>query len=123
MKHKILAISIGIIAITLFAIIFFSQPLGVADNETTLNEEQAIQIGKTFFENINRPVGKVLLTSLEQKTANNAWQNLGVNISDNQQLQLCWIIRFEQVGLGSGHFIEVWINAYNGDILGGNMCR
>ncbi len=123
MQRKILAIFIEIIAVALVAVIFFSQSLGLGDNEATLSEEQAIQVGKTFFESINRTVGKVLLTSLEQKISNNAWQNLGVNICDNQQLQLCWIIRFEQVGFESGHFIEVWINANNGDIIGGNMCR
>ncbi len=91
--------------------------------QAVISEQQAIQTGKGFLDGIGYTTGKVLFTWLEWKTPNFYWHDLaGLEKPDIQGLTLCWIVRFEQA-YRPGHFFEVWIDAYTGEVVGGTQCR
>ena len=91
--------------------------------QAMISEQQAIHIGKGFLDGIGYTTGKVLLAKLEEKTPNFYWHDLAeLEKPDIQGLRLCWIIRFEQA-YRPGHFFEVWIDAYSGEVIGGIQCR
>lgn len=91
--------------------------------QAMISEQQAIHMGKGFLDGIGYTTGKVLSTNLEEKTPNFYWHDLaGLEKPDIQGIRLCWIIRFEQA-YRPGHFFEVWIDAYTGEVIGGMQCR
>ena len=82
-----------------------------------------IQIGKSFLDGINYTAGKVLFTTLEEKTPNFYWHDLAKLEKPNTQgFRFCWIIRFEQA-YRPGHFFEVWVDAETSQVIGGGQCR
>ena len=88
-----------------------------------ISEQQAIHTGRRFLDGIGYTAGKVLSTKLEEKAPNLYWHDLaGLEKPDMQGLRLCWVIRFEQARR-PGHFFEVWVDAYTGEIIGGMQCR
>lgn len=90
---------------------------------TMISEEEAIHTGKGFLDGIGYTPGKVLFTTLEDKTPNFYWHDLAeLEEPEIQGLRLCWIITFEQPYRLS-HFFEVWIDAYTGEAIGGMQCR
>jgi len=91
--------------------------------QAMMSEQQAIDMGKVFLDDIGCTTGKVLFTGLEEKTPNFYWHDLaGLEKPDVQGLKLCWVIRFEQA-FRPGHFFEVWIDAYTGELVGGTQCK
>jgi hypothetical protein len=91
--------------------------------QAMISEQQAIYIGGDFLDGIGYTTGKVLFTKLEEKNPNFYWHDLAeLEKPDMQGLRLCWIIRFEQA-YRPGHFFEVWIDAYTGEVMGGMQCR
>jgi hypothetical protein len=91
--------------------------------QAMISEQQAIQIGRHFLDGIGYTTGKVLFARLEEKTPNLYWHDLAeLEKPDVQGLRLCWVIRFEQA-YRPGHFFEVWIDAYTGEVVGGIQCR
>jgi len=90
-----------------------------------ISEQQAVQIGRGFLDGIGSvyKTGEVLFTGLEEKIPNFYWHDLaGLEKPDIQGLRLCWVVRFEQA-YRHGHFFEVWIDSYTGEVLGGAQCR
>jgi len=91
--------------------------------EVMISKQQAINIGKDFLDGIGYTTGQVLSTKLEEETPNFYWHDLAkLEKPDIQGLRLCWIIRFEQA-YRPGHFFEVWIDVYTGEVMGGIQCR
>ncbi|MBS7646680.1 MAG: hypothetical protein QXD34_01055 [Candidatus Bathyarchaeia archaeon] len=88
-----------------------------------ISEQQAIVIGKNFLNSIGCIVGPVLSANLEEKVPNFYWHDLAELGKPNiTEPRLCWVIKFEQA-YRPGHFFEVWLDAYTGEILGGQQCR
>lgn len=91
--------------------------------QAIISEQQAIHIGKDFLDSIGYATGKILFTELKDKTPNFYWQDIvqleKPNISG---LRLCWVVRFEQA-YRPGHFFEVWVDAYIGEVIGGTQCK
>jgi len=88
-----------------------------------ISEQHAIAIGKSFLESIDCSTGQVLFIELEERPPNFYWHDLaGIEKPDIDEPRLCWIIRFEQAKR-PGHYFEIWIDAYTGEVLGGQQCR
>lgn len=88
-----------------------------------ISEQQAITIGGYFLNSIGFIVGPVLSTKLEERIPNFYWHDLaGLEKPEINEARLCWIIRFEQAKR-PGHFFEVWLDAYTGEVLRGQQCR
>lgn len=88
-----------------------------------ISEQQAITIGGNFLNSIGCIVGPVLSTELEERIPNFYWHDLaGLEKPEINELELCWIVKFEQAKR-PGHFFEVWLDAYTGEVLGGQQCR
>lgn len=91
--------------------------------QAVISEQQAIQTGRGFLDGIGYTTGIVLFTGLEEKTPNFYWHDLaGLEKPDVEGLRLCWVVRFEQA-YRPGHFFEVWIDAYTGEVIGGTQCK
>ncbi len=85
------------------------------------NEQQAIQVGRDFFDTLdgNAPAGNAVLVRLGERTPNFYWQNLyRIEKPNVGSLELCWTVTFEQA-LRPGHFFEVWVDAFTGEVVGG----
>jgi len=86
-------------------------------------EGQAIYIGKHFLDGKGYRTGNVLSAELEEKEPNFYWHYLTkLEKPDIQGPQYCWVIRFEQAKR-PGHFFEVWIDATEYFVIGGDQCR
>ena len=91
--------------------------------QAVISEQQAIQTGRGFLDGIGYTTGIVLFTGLEEKTPNFYWHDLArLEKPDVEELRLCWVVRFEQA-YRPGHFFEVWIDAYTGEVIGGTQCK
>ena len=91
-------------------------------------EEQAIEIGREFFEDIGAQPGRVLSVSLVHIDEISDgylfyWHSAkGLEMPDVKETEQCWIVRFEQ-GLRPGHWWEVLIDVKTGEVVGGMSCR
>jgi len=82
-----------------------------------------IQIGKRFLDKRGHKTGKILSSSLEEREPNFYWDYaLKFERPDIRGLRSCWVIRFEQAER-PGHFFEVWIDASEYLVVGGDQCR
>lgn len=101
---------------------------GMLGVESLRQEDSVIQIGRSFLQSIsckeaNYTAGKLLSTSLENKTANFYWQELTQSAKPNEiGVRLTWVIQFEQAAR-LGHFFEVWVDSETGKVVGGEQCR
>ena len=91
-------------------------------------EEQAIEIGREFLEDIVGQTGKVLsvnLVHIDEVSDGYLfyWHSAkGLETPDVSELEWCWVVRFEQGGR-RGHFWEVLIDMNTGEVVGGMSCR
>jgi len=89
-------------------------------------QEQAIEFGREFFEDIGLQTGKVLSVGLIDEVPAGYlfyWHSAkGLEIPDIPEPELCWVVRFEQ-GSNPGHFWEVLVDMNTGEIVGGMSCR
>jgi len=91
-------------------------------------QEQAIEIGREFFEDIDFQTGQVLSVNLvhidEVSAGYLFYWHLAkeLEIPDISETEWCWIVRFEQGGR-RGHFWEVLIDMNTGEVVGGMSCR
>jgi len=89
-------------------------------------QEQAIEIGRAFFEDIDLKTGKVLSVSLIDEVPDGHlfyWHSAkGLEIPDVPEPEWCWVVRFEQ-GSNPGHFWEVFIDMNTDEVVGGSSCR
>ena len=89
-------------------------------------QEQAIEIGREFFEDIGLQTGKVLsVRVIDEVPAGYLfyWQSAKrLEIPDIAEPELCWVVRFEQ-GSNPGHFREVLIDVNTSEVVGGMSCR
>jgi len=91
-------------------------------------EEQAIEIGGEFLEDIGNQPGRVLsvnVVHIDEVSAGYLfyWHLVkGLEIPDISETECCWIVRFEQGGR-RGHIWEVLIDMNTGEVVGGMSCR
>ena len=89
-------------------------------------QEQAIEIGRAFFEDIGLKTGKVLSVSLIDEVPDGHlfyWQRAkGLEVPDVPEPEWCWVVRFEQK-LRRGHWFEVLIDLDTGEVTGYTSCR
>ncbi len=89
-------------------------------------QEQAIEIGREFFEDISLRTGKVLSVGLIDEVPAGYlfyWHSAkGLEIPDIAEPELCWVVRFEQ-GSNPGHFWEVLVDMNTNEVVGGMSCR
>ena len=110
-----------------------------------ISEQEAIEIGRDFLDRIGAETGEVLFTNLTTKAPNFYWHELAgleepvyPNLSQDidwtgiprpsvpshlmQRVRDCWTVDFVQKRL-PGHLLEVWIDTFTGDVIGGTQCR
>jgi len=89
-------------------------------------QEQAIEVGREFFEDIGLQTGRVLSVSIVNAVPEGYlfyWHSAkGLEIPDIPEPELCRVVRFEQ-GSNPGHFWEVLIDVNTGEVVGGMSCR
>lgn len=84
---------------------------------------EVIQIGRRFLDERGYTTGKIMSSRLEEKEPNFYWDYaLNFERPDIRGLRSCWVIRFEQAKR-PGHFFEVWIDASEYLVIGGDQCR
>ena len=98
----------------------------VATPMWSLEREQAIELGRDFFQDIGLQPGKVLSVDLiDEVPAGHLyyWHSVkGLAVPDLQKPGQCWLVRFEQ-GPRHGHWWEVLININTNEVVGGMSCR
>ena len=91
-------------------------------------QEQAIEIGREFLEDIGRQTGKVLSVDLvhidEVSDGHLSYWHLAAGLETPAVLEpeWCWVVRFEQA-LRPGHWFEVSIDVNTAEVVGGMQCR
>ena len=91
-------------------------------------QDQAIEIGREFLEDIGRQTGKVLSVDLvhidEVSDGHLSYWHLAVGLETPAVLEpeWCWVVRFEQA-LRPGHWFEVSIDVNTAEVVGGMQCR
>ncbi len=125
-------------ALLLVIIIVISQAMNLSDKFSP-SEKTAIQIGRDFLDGVGRKTGKVLFIKNEEKEPNFYWdialksdvewdrldiwdRMLKWDRPEIREIRPCWVIRFEQAKR-PGHFYEVWLDASEYIVVGGNQCR
>jgi hypothetical protein len=94
----------------------------------SFEQEQAIEVGRGFFEDIGLQPGRVLsigLVHIDEVPAGYLFYWLsarGLDIPDISETESCWLIRFEN-GYLPGHWWEVLIDMNKNEIVGGMSCR
>jgi len=84
---------------------------------------EVIQIGRRFLDERGYTTGKILSSRLEETEPNFYWDyELKFERPDIQGLRSCWVVRFEQAER-PGHFFEVWIDASEYLVIGGDQCK
>ena len=98
----------------------------LATPEWSPEQEQAIEIGREFFEGVGLQTGKVLSIGVIDEVPLGYlfyWHSAkGLEIPDVTEPELCWVVRFEQ-GSNPGHWWEVLIDVNTGEVVGGMSCR
>jgi len=124
-------------ALLLVIIIVISQAMNLSDKFSP-SEKTAIEIGRYFLDGVGRKTGRVLFIKHEEKEPNFYWDNalesdvewdrldiwdrmLKWDRPDIREIRPCWVIRFEQAKR-PGHFYEVWLDASEYIVVGGNSC-
>ena len=109
-------------ALLLVIVIIFSQAVNLSDKFSP-SEKTANQIGREFLAGEGLVVGKVLSIDLVEKESNFYWDySLKFDRPDLIGLRTCLVVGFEQKQR-TGHFFEVWIDASEYVVIGGNQCR
>ena len=132
-KHIIILITIIIGVVVAF------QASRMVVRRFTPSEKQAIEIGRYFLDRVGRKTGRVLFIKHEEKEPNFYWdiadlksdvewdrldiwdKMLKWDRPDIREIRPCWVIRFEQAKR-PGHFYEVWLDASEYIVVGGNSC-
>ena len=91
--------------------------------QSTSMKSQIIDIGHTFLIDMGHLVGRVLSVKQEIVSPNFRYNpHLVAERPDLVVVRLCWIVRFERWG-ERGHYIEVWIDASELLVVGGEQCK
>jgi hypothetical protein len=89
-------------------------------------QEQAIEIGREFLEDIGLQTGKVLSVDLIDEVPDGYlyyWHlAAGLETPDVPEDEWCWMIRVEQA-LRTGHWFEVLVGVNTTEVVGGMQCR
>ena len=126
-----------VITVVLACIISF-QAVTVGE-EFDPDERKAIEIGRYVLDRVGRKTGRVLFIKLEEREPNFFWdvalnsdvewdrldiwyRMLKYDRPKIREIRLCWVIRFEQAKR-PGHFYEVWLDATEYIVVGGNSCK
>ena len=89
-------------------------------------QDQAIEIGREFLEDIGHQTGKVLSIDVIDEVPDGYlfyWHSAaGLEAPDIPEPEWCWVVRFEQ-GPRPGHWWEVLIDMNTNEAVGGMSCR
>ena len=91
-------------------------------------QQQAIEVGREYLEDVGREAGRVLSVELvhrDEVPDGNLfyWQReKGLEVPDIPEPKWCWVVRFEK-GLFRGHWFEVLIDVDTGEVTGYASCR
>jgi len=84
---------------------------------------QVIRTGYAFFAEEGRRVGRALSVKQEEVTPNFVYNySLKFDRPDLVAPRTCWVVRYEQWGR-PGHYVELWIDAVERLVVGGEECR
>ena len=109
-------LSIGVLVLASVGLVYML-------SQYTGERGQVIHIGYSFFAEEGRRVGRVLSVKQEEVTPNFVYNySLKFERPDLVGDRLCWLVRFEQWGR-PGHYIEIWIDASERLVVGGEQCR
>ena len=112
----------------LLGIVIFLLAGMFATPKWSLEQEQAIEVGREFFEDMGLQAGKVLsigLVHIGEVPAGYLFYWLSareLDIPDTSETEWCWLVRFEQ-GPQPGHWWEVLIDMNTNEVVGGMSCR
>jgi len=110
----------------LLGIVIFLLAGILATPRWSLEQEQAIEVGREFFEDIGLQTGRVLSVSIISEIPAGYlfyWHSAkGLEIPDILEPELCWLVRFEQ-GPRPGHVWDVLIDMKKNEVVGGMSCR
>jgi hypothetical protein len=126
-----------VIAITIVSVLTY-HVLTTAEKYNP-DERRAIEVGRYFLDGVGCKTGKVLFIKQVEKEPNFywdivlesdvEWDDLGVwdrmlkyDRPELREVRPCWVIRFEQAKR-PGHYYEVWLDASEYIVVGGNECR
>ena len=126
-----------VIAITVLSVLTYHALTTV--KEFNPEERKAIEIGRYFLDGVGCKTGKVLFIKQVEKEPNFYWdialksdvewddleiwdRMLKYDRPEIREVRLCWVIRFEQAKR-PGHYYEVWLDASEYIVVGGNACR
>ena len=91
--------------------------------ESSAESASAIQLGRDFLSGEGMEAGMVLSIEIMEKEPNFYWDySLKFDRPDLIELRKCYVIKFEQKQR-PGHFYEVWLDASEYIIVGGQTCR
>jgi len=132
MRKRILALCSVLVLIVVYG--FYTAP-----PKFNPDERKAIEIGRYVLDGVGRKTGRVLFIKLEEREPNFFWdvrlnsdvdwdrldiwyRMLKYDRPEIREIRPCWVIRFEQAKR-PGHFYEVWLDASEYIVVGGNSCR
>ena len=116
MKFTGRELSVGVLALAFIGGVYVL-------SQYTGEKGRAIRTGYAFFAEEGRKVGRVLSVKTEEVTPNFVYNySLKFDRPDLVPPRTCWIVRYEQWGR-PGHYIEVWIDASEHLVVGGEQCR
>lgn len=99
---------------------------GIFTPKWSPEQEQAIEIGREFLEDIGLQPGKVLSVGLIDEVPAGYlfyWHSAaGLEKPDVPEPEWCWAVRFEQA-LRPGHWFEVLVGVNTTEVVGGMQCR
>ena len=91
--------------------------------QSTSVKSQVIDFGRTFLMDRGHKVGRVLSVKQDVVMGNDMYSpNLQFERPNFSEDRLCWVVRFEQWGR-RGHYIEMWIDVLELNVLGVEQCK
>ena len=125
-RWVLLGIVIFVLAGTAIALSAVGVFPGIFAPKWSPEQEQVIEIGREFLEDIGLQTGKVLSVDLIDEVPDGHlfyWHlAAGLEIPDVPEPEWCWAVRFEQA-LRPGHWFEVLIDMNTAEVVGGMQCK
>ena len=125
-RWLLLGIVIFLLAGTAIALSAVGVLPGIFAPKWSPEQEQVIEIGREFLEDIGLQTGKVLSVDLIDEVPDGYlyyWHlAAGLEKPDVPEDEWCWMIKFEQA-LRPGHWFEVLVGVNTTEVVGGMQCK